>query len=173
MECITFHLLTIFHYDVAETQRYYISNGVKKPNRVPIRQFRQCIQQLNGQLSLLPCFFISPHTTKLTKKAGHFDDSDLMFHILCMCPGTARAQYELIQDRVPQSIWKCLNALKRSYQLIMSMTPTNERSCHSMTPSPRRVAKMPSIISCVRDMGACTPLKTCLTVISIRRTVLA
>ena len=32
MDCITFHLLTVFRSDTAETQRFYISNGLKKPN---------------------------------------------------------------------------------------------------------------------------------------------
>ncbi len=32
MDCVTFHLLTVFHSDAAETQRFYISNGLKKPN---------------------------------------------------------------------------------------------------------------------------------------------
>ena len=36
MDCITFHLLVVFRSDVAETQQFYISNGLKKPNRVPI-----------------------------------------------------------------------------------------------------------------------------------------
>ena len=34
--CITFHLLMVFWSDAAETQQFYISNGLKKPNRVPI-----------------------------------------------------------------------------------------------------------------------------------------
>ena len=35
MEYVTFHLLMVFHNDVAKAQRYYISNGLKKPNWVP------------------------------------------------------------------------------------------------------------------------------------------
>jgi hypothetical protein len=45
-ECVTFHMLTVFHNNAAEPQRYYISNGLKKPNRVPIRQFMQRVQQM-------------------------------------------------------------------------------------------------------------------------------
>ena len=67
MDCVTFHLLSVFRSDAAETQRFYISNGLKKPNRVPIRQFVQRIQQLNSYLDLLPCLFYSECTTKLTK----------------------------------------------------------------------------------------------------------
>ena len=32
MDCITFHLLTVFRSDAAKTQRFYISNWLKKPN---------------------------------------------------------------------------------------------------------------------------------------------
>ena len=53
MDCITFHLLSVFRSDAAETQQFYISNGLKEPNRVPIRQFVQKIQKLNGYLDLL------------------------------------------------------------------------------------------------------------------------
>ena len=46
MECVTFHLLTVFCNDATEAQRYYISNGLKKPNWVPVPQFVQRVQQL-------------------------------------------------------------------------------------------------------------------------------
>ena len=59
MDCVTFHLLSVFQSDAAETQQFYISNGLKKPNRVPIRQFVQRIQQLNGYLDLLTFLFYS------------------------------------------------------------------------------------------------------------------
>lgn len=37
MECITFPMQTVFRHDAAETQGFYIGNGLKKPNRVSIR----------------------------------------------------------------------------------------------------------------------------------------
>ena len=68
MDCMTFYLLSVFRSDAAETQHFYISNGLKKPNRVPIRQFVQRIQQQNNYLHLLPCLFYSKRATKLTKE---------------------------------------------------------------------------------------------------------
>ena len=59
MDCVTFHLLSVFQSNAAETQQFYISNGLKKPNRVPIRQFVQMVQQLNGYVDLLPCLLYS------------------------------------------------------------------------------------------------------------------
>ena len=44
MECVvTFHLQTMFRYDAFKAQRFYISNDLKKPNRVLIRDFVQQI----------------------------------------------------------------------------------------------------------------------------------
>ena len=113
MDCITFHLLTVFRSDTAETQRFYISNGLKKPNRVPIRKFVRRIQQLNGYLDLLPCLFYSERATKLTKVVQAFDDADLASHILRMVPRHWQDQYELTGGTVPQSVRKLLEALER------------------------------------------------------------
>ena len=104
MDCVTFHLLTVFQSDAAETQHFYISNGLKKPNRVPIRQFVQRIQQLNGYLDLLPCFFYSECATKLTKVVQAFDNADLASHILQMVPRNWKDQYELTGGTGPQSV---------------------------------------------------------------------
>jgi hypothetical protein len=45
--CIMFHLLTVFLNNAAEQEKYYLSNVLKKPQRVGIHQFVQCIEQLN------------------------------------------------------------------------------------------------------------------------------
>ena len=91
MKCVMIHLLTVFCNDVTKAQRYEISNGLKKPNRVPIWQFMQCIQQLNDYLELLPCLYQSNRATPVTKKVGPIDDANPADHILCMCPGTWQA----------------------------------------------------------------------------------
>jgi hypothetical protein len=112
-DCVTFHLLSVFRPDAAETQRFYISNGLKKPNRVPIRQFTQRVQQLNGYLHLLPCLYFSERATKNTKPVELFDDADLASHILRMVPRNWQDQYELTGGTVPQSVRKLLEALER------------------------------------------------------------
>ncbi len=38
-DCVMFHLLTVFPNNAAEQERYYITNVLKKPQRVSIRQF--------------------------------------------------------------------------------------------------------------------------------------
>ena len=86
---------------------------MKKPNQVPIRQFVQRVQQLNGYLNLLPCLFYSDHATKLTKAVQAFDDVDLAINILRMVPRQWQDQYELTGNTVPQSVRKLLEALER------------------------------------------------------------
>jgi hypothetical protein len=86
MDCITFHLLMVFLSDVAKTQHFYTSNGLKKPNRFLIRQFVQRTQQLNGYFDQLPCLYYSDHATKLTKVVKMFNIADLASHILRMVP---------------------------------------------------------------------------------------
>ncbi len=103
---------------------FYISNGLKKPNRVPIQQFVQRIQQLNGYLNLLPCLFYSEHATKLTKAVQSFDDPALASHILRMVPRQWQDRYELTGSTVPQSLQKLLEAL----ELIKKAFPT-EKDC--------------------------------------------
>jgi hypothetical protein len=110
MDCMTFHLLWS---DSAKTQRFYISNGLKKPNRVPIRQFVQRIQQLNSYLDLLPCLFYSECVTKSTKVMEPFNDVDLASHILRMIPRHWQDQYKLMGATVPQSVRKLLEVLER------------------------------------------------------------
>jgi hypothetical protein len=75
-----------FWSDAARTQRFYISNGLKEPNRVPIRRFMKRVHKLNSYLNLLPCLFYSAHVTKLTKEVEPLNDADFASHILRMIP---------------------------------------------------------------------------------------
>jgi hypothetical protein len=38
-DCMVFHLLTVFPINAAEQEKYYITNVLKKPQRVTVRQF--------------------------------------------------------------------------------------------------------------------------------------
>ena len=113
MECVQLHLQTVFRNDAAEAQRFYISNCLKKPNRVPIRDFVRRIQRLNGYLDLLPCLYYSSKAIKSTKVVGPFDDTDLASHILRMVPRNWQDQYELSGAMVPQSVRELLEVLER------------------------------------------------------------
>ncbi len=54
-ECVMFHLLTVFPNNAVEQEKYYLSNVLKKPQRVGIRQFvpRRAAQRLRRAAALL------------------------------------------------------------------------------------------------------------------------
>jgi hypothetical protein len=57
--CIMFDLLTVFSNNAAEQEKYYLSNVLKEPKRVDVRQFVQCVEQLNAYVVQLPCWYYS------------------------------------------------------------------------------------------------------------------
>jgi hypothetical protein len=59
-KCVMFHLLTVFPNNAAEQEKYYLSNVLKKPQRVGMCQFVQGIGQLNAYVTQLPCWYYSP-----------------------------------------------------------------------------------------------------------------
>ncbi len=104
MECVTFHLQSVFHPDAAEAVKFYITNTLKKPNRVPIWQFFVQVEQLNSYLENLPRLFQSPKANSATKPVMPLEDADLMMHLLRMCPVKWQRQYDLIENSILVSI---------------------------------------------------------------------
>ncbi len=88
-----FHLLTIFPNNVAEQERYYLMSVLKKPQRVSMCQFVQCVEQLTAYIAQLPCWFYSPSVKPNTTPVNVlFTKADLVTHILQMCPLTWQDQ---------------------------------------------------------------------------------
>jgi hypothetical protein len=58
-DCVMFHLLTAFPINVAEQEKYYITNVLKKPQHVNVCQFVCCVEQLNAYIAKMPCFYYS------------------------------------------------------------------------------------------------------------------
>jgi len=59
LECIKFHLQQVFRHDAGEALKYYITNRLRKPNRIPIRQFLVQVEQLNSYLETLPYLYLT------------------------------------------------------------------------------------------------------------------
>ncbi len=59
-DCVMFHLLAVFPNNTAEQEKYYLSNVLKKPQQVGIRQFVQRVEQINAYIAQLPCWCYSP-----------------------------------------------------------------------------------------------------------------
>jgi hypothetical protein len=85
-DCVMIHLLTTFPINAAEQEKYYISNVLRKPQRINVRQFVWRVEQLNAYIAQMPCFHYSPHANASTKPENiPFTEAELGAHVLCMC----------------------------------------------------------------------------------------
>jgi hypothetical protein len=66
-DCVMFHLLTAFPINAAEQEKYYISNVLKKPQRINMCQFVCRVEQLNAYIAQMPCFYYSLNANASTK----------------------------------------------------------------------------------------------------------
>ncbi len=93
---VMFHLLTVFPINAAEQEKYYISNVLRKPQRINVRQFIRRVEQLNAYIVQMPCFYYSPNANANTKpKNVPFMEAELGAHVLCMCPLQRQDQYNM------------------------------------------------------------------------------
>jgi hypothetical protein len=96
--CSMFHLLKAFPINAAEQEKYYITNVLKKPQRLNIRQFVHRVEQLNAYISQMPCFYYSPNANASTKPENFlFLEAELGAHVLRKCPLAWQDQYNLNQ----------------------------------------------------------------------------
>ncbi len=84
-DCIMFHLLTAFPINAAEQEKYYISNVLKKPQRINIRQFIRCVEQLNAYIAQMPCFYYSPNANASTKPKNVLLTEAELGLMCCVC----------------------------------------------------------------------------------------
>ena len=95
-DCMMFHLLTVLPINAAEQEKYYISNVLKKPQRINVCQFVRRVEQLNAYIAQMPCFYYSPAANASTKPENvPFTEAELGAHVLRMCPLTWQDQYNL------------------------------------------------------------------------------
>ena len=113
LECIMFHLQQVFKSDAGETLKYYITNTLRKPNRVPVRQFLARVEQFNSYLENLLCLYYSCNANQATKLVKPLDDSDLTTHLLRMCPAKWQTQYDLTEKTTPVSVRTLLPILEK------------------------------------------------------------
>jgi hypothetical protein len=94
--CVMFHLLTAFPINAAEQEKYYISNVLKKPQRINIHQSVWCVEQLNAYILQVPCFYYSPNANASTKLENILlTEAELGAHVLRMCPLQWQDQYNM------------------------------------------------------------------------------
>jgi hypothetical protein len=99
-DCVMFHLLTVYPNNAAEQEKYYLSNVLKKPQRVGVHQFVQCPKQINAYVMQLPCWYYSPsYNPGMTPANVLFSEADLASHVLWMCLHQWQDQYNLHKKR--------------------------------------------------------------------------
>ena len=99
-DCVTFHLLSVFSNDAAEHQKYYISHYIKKPWKIPIRNFEDRIENLNSYILLLPGLIDSPMGANM-KRAEALDENELAQLLLQLISQAYQDQYLLIKGQFP------------------------------------------------------------------------
>jgi hypothetical protein len=98
-DCVMFHLLTVFPINLAEQENYYISNVLKKPQRINVPQFVWRVEQLNTYIAQMPCFYYSPKVNASTKPENvPFMEAELGAHTLHMCPLQWQDQYNMNEE---------------------------------------------------------------------------
>jgi hypothetical protein len=90
-----FHLLTVFPNNLAEQERYFLMNILKKLQHVSMRQFVQSVELLDSYIAQLLCWFYSPTVNPTTLANDPFTKADLASHVLRMCPLTWQDQINL------------------------------------------------------------------------------
>jgi hypothetical protein len=105
LDCIELHKLTIFAVNAAETQRYYMQQrSVKKPQRVPVRQYMARMGLLNDYLAYLPTVKNITMAVEDTKTGNvPFGEADLASIILKLLPPMWLNQYNLNHMTLPKS----------------------------------------------------------------------
>ncbi len=95
-DCVMFHLLTMSPNNGSEEKKYYLSNVLKKPQRVGICEFVQCVEQLNAYVVQRPCWYYSlSYNPGMTPSNIPFTKADLVSHVLWMCPHQWQDLYNL------------------------------------------------------------------------------
>ena len=103
-DCLELHKLTVFTIDAAERQKFYIQQGVRKPQRATVRQYVSRMEVLNGYLRHLPTLKNSPKAVVTTKKGNvPFGEADLASVILASVPIAWQNQYSLTHSTVPEA----------------------------------------------------------------------
>jgi hypothetical protein len=130
-----FYLLTLFPNNAAEQEKYYLSNVLKKPQRVGVRQFVQRIEQLNAYFAQLPCWYYSPsYNAGMLPANVPFSEADLASHILRMCPHQWQDHYNLQEKGMTpmdmHSLQASLEAIERLCTPEKAHAPSGEKASH-------------------------------------------
>ncbi len=131
--CVIFYLLTMFPNSAAEQVWYYITNVLKKPQRISMHQVMQRIEQLNFYIAQLPCWFYSPSAKPSTLSMNvPFTEADLVSHAIRMCPHTWQDHFNHHKKSMtPMDMHSLLMSLKTIERMCAQETsnaPSNKKA---------------------------------------------
>jgi hypothetical protein len=156
-DSVMFHLLAVFSNNMAEKERYYITNVLKKPQRVSICQFVQHVEPPNLYIPQLPCWYYSPNANpSIVSMNIPFAKADLASRVLLMCSHMWQDQFNL-HEKCITPVDMCLlllslEAIERVFTQERSNTQSKKKSSHKS----KKENKRPGIES----MGT-VPKKAC------------
>lgn len=128
-DCLELLKLTVFSADAAERQRYYIQQGIRKPQRATVRQFISRVEVLNGYLKYLPTLKNSPRAVATTKEGNiPFEEADLASIMLAALPIAWQHQYNLTHSTVPESPRALLADLENIERVMLERYSEKQRS---------------------------------------------
>jgi hypothetical protein len=137
-KCVMFHLLTAFPINAAVQEKYYILNVLRKPQRINVRQFVWQVEQLNAYVTLMPCFYFSPHANASTKPENVLStEAELGAHVLRMCPLPWQDQYNMNKKGMTPM----------DMRLLLTLLEAIERVCTHERGKPDEKSKKPSFKS--------------------------
>ncbi len=172
-DCVMFHLLTVFPINAAEQEKYYISNVLKKPQHINVRQFKRQVEQLNAYIAQMPWFYHSPNANASTKPENiPFTEAELGAHVLRMCPIQWQDQYNMNKKGMTLMDMRLLNisleAIERVCTYKKSKLEPSEKSSHKSKkgkkcPGTKAIIRVPKKV-CKTSIRGCNKLLLCITV---------
>jgi hypothetical protein len=140
-----FHFLTVFPNNAAEQEKYYLSNMLKKPQRVRIHQFIQHIEKLNAYIAQLACWYYSlSYVTGLMPANVPFTKADLASHVLWICPHQWQDQYNLQEKGITPMDMCSLQASLEAIEHVCTQEKAHAQSSKRASQKSKTGTKRPS-----------------------------
>jgi hypothetical protein len=128
-DCVMLRFLTMFPNNAAEQKKYYLSNVLKRPQRVGVRQFVQCVEQLNAYIAQVPCWSYSPsYNVGRTSANVPFTKADLASHVLWMCLHQWQDQFNLQEKGMTPMDMRSLQASLRAIEHVCTPEKAHAQS---------------------------------------------
>ncbi len=164
-DCIMFHLLTMFPINAVEQEKYYVTNVLKKPQHINVRQFVCRVEQLNAYITQMPCFYYSSHANASTKpEKVPFTEAKQGAHVLRMCPLQWQDQYNMNKKGMTpmdmRLLLTSLEAIKRVCTYKKCKSESSEKSSHKSEkgkkcPGTNSMARVPKKVCFEKNCNLC------------------